>query len=117
MDYVSSYFTVAIYLVLAVGLLIALCRRYRSVTSESRIQRMMLSCGIDEMAALNADHLLKLDMDQVRQRCRNCPVTDECDRFLAGECVAGHGFCPNAWYFERAAASRIRATQRLDLLT
>ncbi len=102
---VNSYFTVAVYLAVLAGAIIAVLRWRNSLAVTRRLQRMMLCCGIDEDANVSVDRLRKLDMDAVRLRCRICPVTDLCDRWLDGESIAGNGFCPNAWYFIAAASS------------
>ena len=83
-------------------------RRHSAATSESRMQRMMICCGIDEVTARYADHLLHIDMNAVRHRCRHCSATDLCDHWLNGEAVAGNGFCPNMLIFRVAAARRAR---------
>jgi len=105
MHFANSYFAVAMYLVVIVGVTIGVLRWHKSVASEHRLKRMMVCCGIDEVIASNADQFLKLDMNTVRSRCRNCPVTDLCDRWLNGEAVASNNFCPNVWHFTRAADS------------
>jgi hypothetical protein len=109
MYFVNSYITIAVYVVVIAGVMIAILWWRNSAASESRLKRMMVSCGIDEMSALYADNVLKLDMTAVRLRCRNCPVTGLCDRWLDGEAVAGNSFCPNVWHFTTAAARRNRA--------
>ncbi len=106
MSFVNSYITVAVWLVVIGIVIIAILRWHVSDNSESRLKRMMLSCGIDEVTAQYADNLLKLDMDAVRSRCRQCVATDLCDRWLDGEAVAGNSFCKNAWYLTAAARSR-----------
>jgi len=105
MHFVNSYFAVAMYFVVIVGIVIGVLRWHKSVASECRLIRMMVCCGIDEVIASNADQFLKLDMNTVRSRCRNCPVTDLCDRWLNGEAVASNNFCPNVWHFTTAAGS------------
>jgi hypothetical protein len=67
------------------------------------MKRMMLSCGIDDESAEHADECLSIDMNAVRTRCHNCPVTCLCDRWLGDEAVATNAFCPNAWSFRKAA--------------
>jgi len=103
MNNVSFYTMTAIILAVILSIIIAVRHRRESRTTESRIQRMMMCCGIKEKAALHADHILRLDMKAVRSRCRRCPVTELCDRWLDGEAVAGNGFCPNVWHFKEAA--------------
>lgn len=103
MYFVNSYFTVALVLGVIGAVSLAILNWYYSATSRSRMKRMMLSCGIDAEIAEHADQLLRIDMDAVRSRCRNCPVTHLCDRWLEGEAVASNAFCPNAWIFQRAA--------------
>ena len=105
MHFVNSCFMVAICLAVLAGITIAILHRRKTLATESRIKRMMVCCGIREMTALHADAILKLDMNAVRSRCRHCPVTGLCDRWLDGEAIAGNSFCPNAWHFETAAKS------------
>lgn len=105
MYFVNSYFTVAIYLSAIVGVVYAILHWRKSIVADSRMQRMMLSCGIDEETVLSADQRLKLDMAVVRSRCRNCATTDLCDRWLGGEPMESAGFCPNNRHFTTAAHS------------
>ena len=99
----NSYFTVAFFLaVIAIGIIVAYYW-YSLVASESRLRRMMVACGIDTLIAIKADDIPELDMGDVRTRCRHCPVTDLCDRWLDGEAVASNSFCPNVWHFKQAA--------------
>ena len=106
MYFVNSYFTVAIYFSAIFAVIAGILYWSKSIVADKRMQRMMLSCGIDESCIENADELLNIDMDPARSRCRNCPATELCDRWLAGECVASNSFCPNAWHFARVAASQ-----------
>ncbi len=105
MYFINSYFTVAVYLALIAGASLAILYWRRSVNANSRLVRMMISCGIDidRQTAVKADQFQDLDLNAVRTRCRHCPVTDVCDRWLAGEAVVSNSFCPNAWYFMTAA--------------
>jgi hypothetical protein len=103
--FVNSYFTVALYLAVFTSILIAVLQWNRSVATKTRMKRMMVSCGIGEQIAENADKLLKIDMDAARSRCRNCPATDECERWLDGESIASNSFCPNAWHFAKAVGA------------
>jgi len=103
MYFVNSYFTVAIYLMLIAIIVGAAYYWYSLVASESRLKRMMVACGIDALFAIKADEILSLNMGDVRTRCRHCPVTDLCDRWLDGEAVASNSFCPNVWHFKQAA--------------
>ena len=82
--------------------------RYRQVEADvkSRIRRMMLTFGIDWLSAKNPDASLDIDMDAVRKRCRACPDAENCERYLRGEAVPGHDFCPNARGFESLATDR-----------
>lgn len=102
----DTYFAVAISLLIFAGLVLFVLHRQRSRDRDWRIRRMMMSCGIDEAVAARPDELLDIDMDAVRVRCRHCPVTYLCERWLDGEAVATNSFCPNAWYFRRAATER-----------
>ena len=105
MYFVNSYFMVAIYLAVFTGAIIAVLHWRKSLAATRRLQRMMLCCGIDRNATVRANPVLNLDMDAVRFRCRNCPVTDLCDRWLDGESIGSNSFCPNAWHFIEAASS------------
>ena len=114
MSFVNSHITVALCLVVIGIVIIAILRWHGSDTPESRLKRMMLSCGIDEVTALYADNLLNLDMNAVRSRCRHCLDTDLCDRWLDGEAVAGNSFCPNVRHFTAAAHSKQESAKRED---
>ena len=104
MLFVNSYFMVAMALACIVGIVIlATLHWHSSIAAESRLTRMMLSCGIDEETSAKADQLLNFNMEAVRSRCRHCPVTHLCDSWLDGEAVASNSFCPNARIFLRAA--------------
>ena len=108
MNFVNYYIVALVFLVLIVGLVVPATRRQRADASESRMRRMMVCCGVDQVAAKYADHLLKLDMGAVRHRCRNCPDTRKCDHWLDGEAIAGNDFCPNAEKFAEAARRKAR---------
>ena len=110
MNLFNSYAPVALFLAVIGGIAVSFVRHRRSSISASRMQRMMVCCGVDEVAAKYADHLLKLDMVSVRHRCRHCPNTEKCDHWLEGQAVAGNDFCPNAQQFTVAAAQRARVT-------
>ena len=99
----NSYFTVAIYLALIVAIVLAILHWHQSAAVDSHLQRMMVSCGIDEKTAANADQFLDLDMDAVRSRCRNCQVAVLCDHWLDGETDMNNSFCPNVWLFRKVA--------------
>jgi len=101
----NSYFAVAVCLAVLTGAIIAILRWRNSLAVTNRLQRMMLCCGIDEDANVRADQLRKLDMVAVRLRCRVCPITDLCERWLDGASIASHSSCPNAWHFIAAASS------------
>jgi len=105
MYFINSYFTVAIALSVIGGVILAILHWRNSVVAENRIKRMMVSCGIDEEIAAKSDQLLNFDMDEVRTRCRHCPVTYLCESWLDGQAVASNSFCPNAWIFLKAAGS------------
>jgi hypothetical protein len=104
MYFVNSYFTVAIYLAVATGLFLAIFHWHNMLASEGRLRRMMESCGIDRNTAEHADQLLKVDMRAVRDRCRHCPATGLCDRWLNEKAATSNSFCPNAGVFHAAAA-------------
>jgi len=103
MYFVNSYFTVAIYLAVVVSLVLAIFHRRNSLATESRLRRMMESCGIDRETAENADQLLNIDMNVIRDRCRHCPATNLCDHWLNEEAATSNNFCPNARIFRDAA--------------
>jgi uncharacterized protein DUF6455 len=106
MYFVNSYFTVALFVAVIASIIIVILRWQSAVAANGRLQRMMVSCGIDRAIAENAEQLLAIDMDAVRRRCRHCPVTVQCDHWLDGESIASNSFCPNAWHFARVAGSR-----------
>lgn len=106
MYFINSQVSILIYL--AVFLLVAgaTFRWQQSKAVERRIVRMMLTFGIDEQTARNADALLDLDMNAVRRRCRRCPSPETCERYLNGETVPGNDFCPNAPQFAAVLETR-----------
>ena len=105
MYFVNSYFTVAIYLAVATSLFLAIFHWRKLLAAESRLRRMMESCGIDRNTAEHADQLLKVDMRAVRDRCRHCQVTGLCDHWLSEEAATSNDFCPNAGIFRAAVAA------------
>ena len=105
MYFVNSYFTVAIYLAVATSLFLAIFHWRNLLAAESRLLRMMESCGIDRNTAEHADQLLKVDMRAVRDRCRHCQVTGLCDHWLSEEAATSNDFCPNAGIFRAAVAA------------
>lgn len=105
MDGVQSYVSVALVMIGIVGMIIIVRNWRHAVVSDRRMYRMMLTCGIDETTARNANQLLDIDMQDARRRCRRCPVPDTCDRWLNGEAVPGNDFCPNAARFMAAAGA------------
>ena len=106
MYFINSQVSILIYL--AVFLLVAgaTFRWQQSKAVERRIVRMMLTFGIDEQTARNADALLDLDMNAVRSRCRRYPSPETCERWLNGESVPGNEFCPNAPQFAAVVQAR-----------
>ncbi len=114
MDGVESYVTATSVIIGVVGLMIVIRHGLHAVASNRRMYRMMLTCGIDETTARNANQLLEIDMQDARRRCRCCPAPETCDRWLNGETVPGNDFCPNAARFRAAAeASQRRVTYAL----
>lgn len=105
MYFVNSYFTVAIYLAVATSLFLAIFHWRNLLAADSRLRRMMESCGIDRNTAEHADQLLKVDMRAVRDRCRHCQVTGLCDHWLSEEAATSNDFCPNAGIFRAAVAA------------
>lgn len=123
MDVVDSWITLATGVAVLGGITIIILNWVRSMISNRRMYRMMLSCGIDEDTAKYPDQLLDIDMNGVRRRCRACPVPETCDRWLRGEAVPSNGFCPNVWHFMGAVQNtqdqpqhepRHRPGRRLD---
>lgn len=105
MYFVNSYFTIAIILAVATSLILAVFHWRNSRATESRLRRMMESCGVDRNTAEHADQLLQVDMHAVRERCRHCQVTGLCDHWLNEEAATSNSFCPNARVFRTAAAA------------
>ena len=105
---INSYVTVAIYLAVFVAVTLATLRWQQTAAMKRRILRMMLTFGIDEETARNADALLDIDMAAVRRRCRRCPSPETCERWLNGETVPGADFCPNAPQFAAVVEARQR---------
>jgi hypothetical protein len=103
MYFVNSYITVAIYLAVVVSLVLAIFHWRNSLATDSRLRRMMESCGIDRETAENADQLLKINMNVIRDRCRHCPAIRLCDQWLNEEAATSNNFCPNAPVFRDAA--------------
>ena len=110
---INSYVTVAIYLVVFLLVTVAAFHWQQSQAVKRRILRMMLTFGIDEEIARNADALLDIDMNTVRKRCRRCASPETCERWLNGETVPGNEFCPNAPQFAAVAQAR-RCRLRYD---
>lgn len=106
MHAINSYVIITIYLVVFLAVSVAVFQWRQSQAVRRRVRRMMLTFGIDEATARNADALLDLDMRAVRRRCRQCPEPDTCERWLNGETVPGNGFCPNAPQFAAVAPAR-----------
>ena len=110
MNFVNFYIVVLIFLALIISVAVPAARRHRAEASESRMRRMMVCCGVDQVAAKYADHLLRLDMQTVRHHCRHCPDTRKCDHWLDGEAIAGNDFCANVDQFSAAARRRARTS-------
>ena len=106
MYFVNSHITIAIYLVVFLLVTTAAFRWQQSKAVKRRIIRMMLTFGIDETSARNADAFLDIDMTAVRRRCRRCPCPETCERWLNGETVPGNAFCPNAPQFAAVSEAR-----------
>lgn len=106
MYFANSHVTIAIYLAVFLLVTVATFRWQQSKAVKRRIIRMMLTFGIDEATARNADALLDIDMNSVRRRCRRCPSPETCERWLNGETVPGNEFCPNAAQFAAAVQAR-----------
>ena len=105
MYFENSYFTVALYLSVFVGVFLIILHWRNSTAAESRMQRMMMCFGIDQNTATHADKLLNIDMRVVRERCRHCAVANLCEHWLGEEAVVSNNFCPNASVFRGAAAT------------
>ncbi len=106
MYFINSHITVAIYLAVFLMVSAAAFHWQQTRTVKRRILRMMLTFGIDEETARNADALLDIDMNAVRKRCRRCPSPETCERWLNGETVPGNEFCPNAPQFAAVVQER-----------
>lgn len=106
MYFVNSHITIAIYLAVFLLVTVATFRWQQSKAVKRRIIRMMLTFGIDEATARNAEALLDIDMNAVRRRCYRCPSPETCERWLNGETVPGNEFCPNAPQFAAAVQDR-----------
>ncbi len=89
----------AILFVVVAAALIVWFRNKLSAASLSRMRRMMVNFGLgpDKVAKFHAG--TGVDVQEVRMRCRRCPVEDLCERWLAGEIDGDSGFCPNAKIF------------------
>lgn len=103
MDGVESYVAATLVIIGIVSMMIIIRNWRHATVSNRRMYLMMLTCGIDETTARNADQLLDIDMQDARRRCRRCPAPDICDRWLNGETVPGNDFCPNAARFMATA--------------
>lgn len=108
MYFINSYFTVAIYLAVITCVICPVLYWHKTLAANSRMKRMMASFGIDEDTIANADLLHEIDTDTLKNRCRNCDVTDTCDRWLDGQVVESPSFCPNFLQFNTAARSSER---------
>jgi len=93
---VNAYITVAVGLAVVTAIMLGVLRWQHAASVNRRILRMMLTFGIDEQTARDADELLDIDMETVRRRCRRCPEPGTCRRWLNGESLPGNAFCPNA---------------------
>jgi hypothetical protein len=102
----NSYITFAIYLAVFLAVTAGVFHWQQSRAIRRRVLRMMLTFGLDEATARNADALLDLDMNAVRRRCGRCKSPETCERWLSGETVPGNDFCPNAPQFAAAAQAR-----------
>jgi hypothetical protein len=102
----NSYVTLAIYLAAFVAVSAVAFQWQRSKAVSRRMLRMMLTFGIDEDTARNADALLDIDMKAARRRCDRCPAPEVCERWLNGETVPGNDFCPNAAHFAAVVQAR-----------
>jgi hypothetical protein len=102
----NSYITFAIYLAVFLVVTVAVFQWQQSRTVRRRVLRMMLTFGLAEETARNADALLDIDMKAVRRRCRRCPSPETCERWLNGDTVPGNDFCPNAPQFAAVVQAR-----------
>ena len=104
--YYSTVDVLVILLLLAfAAAMYLLYRRNLELAISSRMQRMMVSCGLDAEQVANGKLPVEIDIKAAFDRCRFCPVADLCERWLDGEAVASNGFCVNARTFSAAAAS------------
>ncbi len=108
---VKLLITVTLVIIGAIGIMISVHYCLHAIASDRRMYRMMLTCGIDKTTARKPNELLDIDMQDARRRCRRCPATETCDRWLNGETLPGNDFCPNAARFMAVAeASQYRVT-------
>jgi hypothetical protein len=103
---VNSHITIVIYLAVFLAISVAVFQWQQSRAVRRRVLRMMLTFGIDEQTARNAEALLDIDMQAVRRRCRRCPSPETCERWLNGETLPGNDFCPNAPQFTVVVQAR-----------
>ncbi len=106
MYFINSHIMPALCLVVFLAVTLAAFRWRQSTAISRRIVRMMLTFGIDEETARNAEALFDIDMSAVRKRCRRCPSPEICERWLNGYTVPGNDFCPNAPQFMAVVQAR-----------
>lgn len=102
----NSHVTIALCLAVFLAVSAAALQWQRSRAVSKRMLRMMLTFGIDQETARNADALLDIDMKAARRRCYRCPAPAVCERWLNGETVPGNDFCPNASQFAAVVQAR-----------
>ncbi len=109
----NSHITFAIYLAVFLVVTVAVFQWQQSRAVRRRVLRMMLTFGLDEDTARNADALLDIDMKAVHRRCSRCSAPQTCERWLNGDTVPGNDFCPNAPQFAALVQAR-RCRLRYD---
>ena len=82
-----------------------LYRRNLELAVSSRMQRMMVSCGLNAERVASGQLPIDIDMEAAFERCQFCAVPELCERWLDGDAVASNGFCVNARAFTKAATS------------
>ena len=92
---------VAIIMVAIAYSLVILFLKYKDDTSERRLKKMLLRCGLNPETIEQGD--TEIIIREVRARCHKCQTEDVCERWLDGQETGENTFCPNAETFEALA--------------